>query len=129
MKYCLNHLIAEPDLIQCVTVPTVGSEEKRLSDELTEFLRQPRPDEAVANATAMCLASAQYDSLGNEEYETERLRRLFSRAQPSDELDATLLTTAVSAIEVRSDGSISIRLKNNQIIGRSENECRKQPHR
>ena len=37
-----------------------------------------------------------------------------------DELDAKLLKTTVSAIRVYSDKSIAIRLKNNQIIGRSE---------
>ena len=77
-------------------------------------------DEDAAQRLILSIAAAQYSAIGSGEYETARLQRVFSQCQPATELDAEMLRSTVSAIQIYSDGSLDIRLKNNQIIGRSK---------
>lgn len=61
------------------TVETVESAEIRaLQNKLEELLNQQPLDEQRAKETAIALAAAQYDAIGNAAYETERLRRVSS---------------------------------------------------
>lgn len=83
-----------------------------------ELERQPVNEDAAKNL-ALELASARYTGIGDQEYETVRLRRLFGEyTTPMQELDAALLRSAVSAVRMRRC-SISILLKNGQIVERS----------
>ncbi len=55
-------------------------------------------DEDAARSLICKLAQEQYDAIGNEEYETERLRRLFTAFECTAELNAELLQSTVSAV-------------------------------
>lgn len=79
--------------------------------------QQPINEEAAKTA-AMELASTRFAAIGNQEYETARLQRLFASHSMMEELDAVLLRSAVSAIHIRK-GNVTIRLKNGQAIERS----------
>ena len=46
--------------------------------ELDDILNTQPLDEDAARSLICKLAQEQYDAIGNEEYETERLRRLFT---------------------------------------------------
>ena len=59
-----------------------------------------------------------YSAVDSREYETVRLRRVFSGRQPMTALDAELLQSSVSAIHCHNDGSLNIKLKNGQVIGK-----------
>ena len=86
---------------------------------LKQELEQQPVDEDAAKNLALELASVRYAGIGDQEYETVRLRRLFEQyTTPIQELDAALLRSAVSAVRMRRC-SISILLKNGQIIERS----------
>ena len=61
-----------------------------------------------------------YSAIDSNQYETIRLRKLFSKHEFMTELDAELLQSSVSAILCYRDGTMDIQLKNHQIIGRSE---------
>mgnify|MGYP004685604013 CR=1 FL=1 len=61
----------------------------------------------------------QYADIGHQEYETERLRRMFAGSQCSPQPDAALLKRSVSAVVVTAE-SVKLRLKNGQIIERSD---------
>lgn len=67
---------------------------------------------------ALRLAGMQYSTIGSSEYESQRLRHLFTAAAPMAEIDAELLKSAVSQIYVKK-GQTSLLLKNGQIIERS----------
>lgn len=54
------------------------------------------------------------------EYETQRLRRLFQKEAPRSELDANLIAMSISAAMVDGNGNVKIRLKNDQIVERGE---------
>lgn len=112
----LNSLITEPYQIEVQQrrMSTINQDiDLRLAWE--HELEQQPVNEDNARQLAMEMASTQYDAIGNQEYETERLRRLFQRQQPMKELDAELLQSAVSAVQIK-DQKLLIRLKNGQII-------------
>ena len=79
---------------------------------------QPR-DEDTARSLICKLAQEQYDDIGNEEYETERLRRLFTAFECTAELNAALLQSTVSAVLVTRQ-AVRLQLKNGQIIGKDD---------
>ena len=87
--------------------------------ELDEVLNTQPLDEDAARSLICKLAQEQYDAIGNEEYETERLRRLFTAFECTAELNAELLQSAVSAVLVTRQ-AVRLQLKNGQIIGKED---------
>ena len=75
-------------------------------------------DEAVAMTTAMELASARYDCIGVEDYETMRIRRRVEQAAGNTNFDMNLLRDVASEILIQPSGEVDIILKNGQTIGR-----------
>ena len=115
-----NNLIADPEQICTPKVPKADTMQiNNLRLALKQELEQQPVDEDAAKNLALELASVRYAGIGDQEYETVRLRRLFEQyTTPIQELDAALLRSAVSAVRMRRC-SISILLKNGQIIERS----------
>ena len=87
--------------------------------ELDDILNTQPLDEDAARSLICKLAQEQYDAIGNEEYETERLRRLFTAFECTAELNAELLQSAVSAVLVTRQ-SVRLQLKNGQIVGKED---------
>ena len=87
--------------------------------ELDDVLNTQPLDEDAARSLICKLAQEQYDAIGNEEYETERLRRLFTAFECTAELNAALLQSAVSAVLVTRQ-TVRLQLKNGQIIGKDD---------
>ena len=87
--------------------------------ELDEILNTQPLDEDAARNLICKLAQEQYDAIGNEEYETERLRRLFAAFECTAELNAELLQSTVSAVLVTQQ-AVRLQLKNGQIIGKDD---------
>ncbi len=117
----LNGLIRNPEKIQSPNKNlTVATDALLLERELDAVLDTQPIDEDKAKNLVLNLAAARYRDIGSQEYATERLRRIFQRVSPMQELDAGLLQATVTAIQVYRDGAISILLKNNQTLGRSE---------
>ena len=87
--------------------------------ELDDILNTQPLDEDAARSLICKLAREQYDAIGNEEYETERLRRLFAAFEYTAELNAELLQSTVSAVLVTRQ-VVRLQLKNGQIIGKDD---------
>ena len=66
------------------------------------------------------IAAEMYADIDPREYETQRLRRLFQKEAPRSELDANLIAMSISAAMVDGNGNVKIRLKNDQIVERGE---------
>lgn len=112
----LNRITSDPGLIQAPSLPAEDTPQvTALNQTLTELLGQAPVDEEAARKAAMDLAMEQLDAIGPEEYETERLRRLFSKLEPQNELDSGLLHTSVQRISVQKRKAI-VELKNRQTI-------------
>ena len=114
----LNELIRCPDRIQpsaSQAATTCG----KTREELTSALERQPIDEDNARALLLQLAAEQYDTIGNTEYETVRLRRLLTGRKPMTELDAELLQSAVSKVRV-TNKCVTVMLKNRQVIERRD---------
>lgn len=111
----LNHLIADPDLVQCQPLeqqPHI----MELRQEMDNILTQCPIDEDRATALAFQCASMQYSRIGASEYETERIRSLLASAELMTELDADLLRESVSKIQMPRGKTVRLLLKNHQTI-------------
>ena len=88
-------------------------------DKLDDVLNTQTLDEETARSLIFRLAQEQYEAIGNEEYETERLRRLFTAFECTAELNAELLQSTVSAVLVTRQ-TVRLQLKNGQTIGKDD---------
>lgn len=113
----LNCLAAAPEQIkpqpQTVNRGELAEMERRFSAALTTS----PVHEGGAKELALRLAGMQYSAIDRSEYESQRLRHLFTSAVPMAEIDAELLKSAVSQVYVKK-GQTSLLLKNGQIIER-----------
>ena len=110
----LNGLIEAPDQIKCPPSKTMAI--LKAQTELDTLLDQNPVDEEQAKHLIFQTASEQYEAIGDQEYETQRLRRLFMGAEKSNELDAELLKSAVAKVLVAPQ-PIKLKLKNGQMVG------------
>ena len=115
----LNSLAAAPEQIkpqpQTVNHGELAEMERRFSAALTTS----PVDENNAKELALRLAGMQYNTIGSSEYESQRLRHLFTGAAPMAEINVELLKNTVAQVYVKK-GQASLLLKNGQIIERSQ---------
>lgn len=117
----IRGLCGSPDIVNIPAfadeqTPSVLDAENELASELdaVEF------NESAAKAKVLSLAAARFNALGSEDYETMRIQYALAQKEPSDELDSELLHQITSAILIRPTGEVSLKLKNGQIVERSE---------
>ena len=118
----LNNLIARPEQLRCPhRENALPAEVIRLRRELDDLLNTPPVDEDRARKMALHLAELQLNAIGPEEYETERLQRLFQAHSPMSELNQELLHESVRHITYTSKG-VTILLKNHQTMEGGNNQ-------
>ena len=118
VTHLLGRLAEQPERItqpERTSKPTYTNTQAELDDVLNT---QPLGEDA-ARSLICKLAQEQYDTIGNKEYETERLRRLFTAFECTTELNAELLQSTVSAVLVTRQ-TVRVQLKNGQIIGKDD---------
>ncbi len=118
VTHLLGRLAEQPEHItepERTSKPTYTNTQAELDDVLNT---QPL-DKDAARSLICKLAQEQYDDIGNEECETERLRRLFTAFECTAELNAELLQSTVSAVLVMRQ-TVRLQLKNGQIIGKED---------
>lgn len=114
----MSQLIEHPERIKQTEKKPVTTQ-TGTQRELDQVLNSQPLDEDRARALIWKLASEQYDAVGDEEYETVRLRRLLAASESTAELDADLLQSTVSAVLVTRQ-KVCLQLKNGQIIGKDD---------
>ena len=116
----LRELRGHPDM---VSIPASQDDDTSgvlaAENELAHALEAAEFDESAARAKALSLAAARFNALGSEDYETMRIQHLLAGAEPSAELDTTLLRQITSAVLVYPHGEVRLKLKNKQIVERS----------
>ena len=118
----LNDLIARPEQLRCPLCEKVlPAEVIRLRQELDDLLNTPPVDEDRARKMALRLAELQLNAIGPEEYETERLQRLFQSRSPMSELNQELLHESVRHITY-AGRRVTILLKNHQTMEGGNNQ-------
>ena len=112
----LNHLIGNPEQISSPVNASnrAGGETDTVTTLDEEMDKQPI-DEDTAKSLIFQIAAAKYEVIGSEEYETHRLRRIFTECCLMQELDADLVQSV--ARKIHTDRSqLTIELKNGQIL-------------
>lgn len=118
--HLLNHLIRHPELVQTPGRTTqVAAEGKVLQASLDEVLAQQPIDEEQARRLIQQRAIAEYEMIGSVDYETEKIRRLLRAAETTEELNDHLLRKCVARVVMSGIKTVSLQLKNGQIIERS----------
>lgn len=115
--WLLDRLAGRPEKI--AQPPPAPLPQTDTSSKLDTLLSTQPLDEDAAQSLILQLAAEQYDAIGNGEYETQRLRRLFTAFERTAELNAELLQSAVSAVLVTRQ-TVRLQLKNGQIIGKED---------
>ena len=117
----LRRLCGAPpsERVQPSASQVVGTACGKTREALTSALERQSIDEDNARALLLQLAAEQYDAIGNTEYETVRLRRLFTGRKPMTEPDAELLQSTVSKVRVTSN-CVTVTLKNGQAVERRD---------
>ena len=118
VTHLLGRLAAQPERIVQPEKPSIPIH-STTQIELDNVLNSQPLDEDAARSLICKLAQEQYDAIGNEKYETERLRRLFTAFECTAELNAEPLQTTVSAVLVTHQ-TVRLQLKNGQIIGKED---------
>ena len=101
-------------------VPADNEAVQSAQDRFIQELDKPEFDEGAAKSAVLALASARFNALGTEDYETMRLHYILGQTEPHDGLDTGLLRQVTSAILIHPNGSVSLQLKNNKIMERSD---------
>lgn len=118
----LNDLITHPEQLRCpICEKVLPAEVTRLRHELDDLLNTPPVDEDRARELALRLAELQLNAIGPEEYETERLQRLFRAHSPMSELNQELLHESVRHITY-AGRRVTILLKNHQTMEGGNNQ-------
>lgn len=113
----MNDLVENPEQIAMPYNMPSANEDASLRRDLDQILTTFPLDEERAKILSMQYATALYEAAGNEEYETDRLRRIFSSLGHIENLDGPLLRSCVAKISVHKNGAVNLILKNNQVIG------------
>lgn len=117
----LDALRESPDMVKFTPAECAGdSRAADLRDSFIQELDEPDFNESAARAAAIALAAVQFDAMDSGDYETMRIQHLLSQAGPIDGMDTGLLRKITSAILLRSNGAVSLKIKNGQIFERSD---------
>lgn len=112
IKTLLESIRENPQQIAVpITQSETSAEVKIRENQMDALLKAMPVDDVQAKRTAMRLAEAQYESLGNAEYETLRIRHIFQRNTD----DTELLRQTVAEVTAE-NGAIQIRLRNQQTV-------------
>lgn len=111
----LNTLIKDPELIHAPK-QSGSIKPSAVQTELDKALEQQPIDEEMAGQLLLRLIAEQYGTLGDQEYETLRLRQAFEAASCGEDVTELLKETVAEIIVERQ--TVKLRLKNGQIIER-----------
>ena len=117
----LQGLCQRPDAVVSLTAADIENENVlSAKNSFTQELENEEFDESAARAKAISLAAARFDALGSEDYETMRIQYILARTEQNGGLDTALLCQITSAILILPTGEVSLKLKNGQIMKRSD---------
>lgn len=116
----INAIRETTELLKSPSNDTNQNDIVQMEGTFEQLLNTPDFQEDEAKAMALALAATRFDALGSEDYETMCIQRLLAEAEPSEALNIELLRQITAAILIHPDGSVSLKLKNGQII---EKEC------
>ncbi len=117
----LRNLCERPDAVELPPADDIeNGSVLAAKNDLDHALESAEFDEPAARAKVISLAAARFDALGSKDYETTRIQYILARTEQNGEANTDLLRQITSAILILPTGEISLKLKNGQIMKRSE---------
>ena len=117
----LNEVIADPESIQTPKSDHEESQEiKRLNAEISKALNTVSFDKEAIKQKMLTCVSEKYISLGTEEITAQSLKNIFKSTPTLTAYDSNLTDQAVSEIQPKENGMISLVLINGQRIGKEK---------
>ena len=117
----LNEVITDPESIQIPKSDYEESQEiKRLNAEISKELNTVGFDKEAIKQKMLTCVSEKYMSLGTEEVTAQSLKDIFKDTPPLTAYDSDLTDQAVSGIQLKENGTISLVLINGQRIGKEK---------
>ena len=117
----LNEVIADPESIKIPKSDHEESQEiKRLNAEISKALNTFGFDKEALKQKMLTCVSEKYTSLGTEEITAQSLKDIFKDTPPLTAYDSDLTDQAVSEIQLKGNGTISLVLINGQRIGKEK---------
>ena len=117
----LNEVIADPESIQIPKSDYEESQEiKRLNAEISKELNTVGFDKEAIKQKMLTCVSEKYMSLATEEVTAQSLKDIFKDTPPLTAYDSDLTDQAVSGIQLKENGTISLVLINGQRIGKEK---------
>lgn len=118
----LNIAIENPSLIKTSTVQEMplSLEITRLHNEINREIDKPDCNEDYVKKLIMACAVEKYNLCddGSPQRISRKIKDVFTNHIPITEFDVDLFTATVDKVLVYQDGNISIKLKNNQMLGK-----------
>lgn len=117
----LNEVIADPESIKIPKSDHEESQEiERLNAEISKALNTVGFDKEALKQKMLTCVSEKYTSLGTEEITAQSLKDIFKTVPPLTAYDSDLTDQAVSEIQLKGNGTISLVLINGQRIGKEK---------
>lgn len=117
----LNEVIADPESIQIPKSDYEESQEiERLNAEISKTLNTVGFDKEALKQKMLTCVSEKYISLGTEEITAQSLKNIFKSTPTLTAYDSNLTDQAVSEIQPKENGMISLVLINGQRIGKEK---------
>ncbi len=119
----LNTVIANPDIIQGLEAENPIKEctdIMRLENEINRELENIHFDkDTLINEMLKCF-SLKYQNIDSRKYVSKKLKADFTNSSPLIHFSMELFSRTVKAIKLSNDGSVSIILMNDQLIGKEQ---------
>ena len=118
IRSILEYLFIHADSVQppqCLHYQATQQE-----DEFIRMINTAGFDEVTAKEMVMDIIAGRFEALGSEDYETERIRNILTSLESTSKAGTSLLEQISTAVLIHPNGSISLKLRNKQIIERSQ---------
>lgn len=121
----LNRVIVNPDLVQIPakdeSAPTVQI--RKTENEIARMLDTLDYDKDVLRKKMMEYVSLKYADIDSAPYTAYRLKATLADAEPLSTFSLPLFKRAVQAIHLEKDGTVNIKLANDQMVGKDDEDA------
>lgn len=126
----LNEIIANPSMIENIEseIEESSTEIMRIENDIERLLSNSEFNKDELQNLILECAAKKYDYVKSTRHITDRLKADFAKSSPLSDFSMELFENTISAVLIDKKGSVSIELKNGNIIGKEyQNGCTDYP--
>lgn len=118
----LNRMIASPEMIQIPVTPDPVSsvQVRKMENEIGRQMDNPDRDKSALQKMMFECVSLKYADIDSAPHIAQRLKAALANAGPLSNFSIAIFKKAVKEIYLEKDGSVSIKLINDQMVGKDD---------